>query len=101
MSGHAVFAMLICELHLPAARSLKEKRRVVRSLVDRLHKRFRVSIAETDHHDLHQRSQISIAVVEQGVGRLERLAQALRDAADDYADAIVTRWDLEIVEFEG
>ena len=93
--------MLICEMHLPAARSLKEKRRIVKSLIDRLHKRFRVSIAETDFHDLHQRCEVSVAVVEQSPSRLDRLVQSLRETADDYAEASIVRWDLEVVEFEG
>lgn len=93
--------MLICEIHLPAARSLKEKRRVLRSLVDRLHNRFRVSIAETDFHDLHQRAELSIAVVERGQARLERLLQGLRDTADTYQDAYVVRWETDFIEVEG
>ena len=36
----------VLELHLPYARDLKSKRRVVKSLVDRLHARFRISAAD-------------------------------------------------------
>lgn len=100
MSGQAVFAMLICEIHVPAARSLKEKRRVVKSLIDRMHRRFRVSIAETDFHDLHQRAQLSIAAVERTPARLDRLAQGLREAADAYQEASVVRWDIEQLEVD-
>jgi uncharacterized protein len=100
MSGQAAFAMLICEIHLPAARSLKEKRRVVKSLVERLHKRFRVSIAETDFHDLHQRAQISMALVDRSPSRLEARAEEMRDLAESYMEAMVVRWDLELVEVE-
>jgi len=94
------FAMLICELHLPAARSLKAKRRVVKGLIDRMHSRFRVSIAETDFHDLHQRTQISIAAVDGTPSRLERLLEDLRDLAERSDDALVVRWDVEWVESE-
>jgi uncharacterized protein YlxP (DUF503 family) len=100
MTDQAAFAMLVCEFHIPSARSLKEKRRVVKSLVDRLHTRFRVSIAETAFHDLHQRAQISIAAVERGPARLERLLAGLRDTVDSYQEAWVVRWDAEIAEVE-
>ena len=56
----------IFELHLPQSRSLKEKRKVVKSLIDRIHRRFRVSIAETDFHDLHQRTEMAIAAIVRG-----------------------------------
>ncbi len=62
------------ELHLPESRSLKDKRRVVKSLVERIHQRYRVSIAETDFHDLHQRAEISLAAVANGEGELEEAA---------------------------
>ena len=93
-----VFAMVSCELHIPAARSLKEKRRVVKGLVERLHRRFRVSIAETDFHDLHQRAQIGIAAVERSGSRVERLLLELRGAADAVDEAVVVRWDVEMME---
>jgi len=39
------------ELHLPASQSLKDKRRIVKSLKDRMHQKFGVSAAEVDHQD--------------------------------------------------
>ncbi len=44
-------------------RSLKEKRRVVSSLKDRVKARFNVSISEVDSQDLWQRSTLGIALV--------------------------------------
>lgn len=86
------------ELHLPQARSLKDKRRVVKSLVERLHQRHRVSVAETDHHDLHQRAEISIALVAQAESEAERLLADLRRTADGEVEALVTRWEPQILE---
>jgi uncharacterized protein YlxP (DUF503 family) len=50
-------------LSLPGCASLKEKRSVVRSLKDRLHARFRVSVSETGLQDVLARAQLSMAVV--------------------------------------
>jgi uncharacterized protein YlxP (DUF503 family) len=50
-------------LHLPGCTSLKAKRRIVRSLRDRLQSRFRVSAAETDFQDKWQKAEICVAVV--------------------------------------
>ena len=73
---------------------------MVKSLVERIERRFRVSIAETDFHDLHQRSQISMALVDRSPSRLEHLVDSIRDLADSYMDATVVRWDLELLEME-
>lgn len=51
------------ELHLPASQSLKDKRAVLKSLKDRLHQRFNVSVAETAHQDLWQRAELTASVV--------------------------------------
>ena len=71
------FAFAVCELHLPEARSLKEKRKVVRSLIDRIHRRCRVSVAETGYHDLHQRAEISVAAVHGDGRELDRLMASI------------------------
>src|SRR2546428_368362 len=55
--------MIVWELHLPACQSLKDKRTIVKSLKDRMHNRFNVSVAETAHHDLWQRAELTASVV--------------------------------------
>ena len=56
-------ATLQLDLHLPAARSLKAKRAVIRPLVEGLRHRYQVAVAETDHQDLWQRAQVAVAAV--------------------------------------
>src|SRR6266704_3447017 len=56
------------ELHLAACQSLKDKRHVLKSLKDRLHNRFNVSAAETAHHDLWQRAELTGNVRDPRVG---------------------------------
>jgi hypothetical protein len=50
-------------LHLPAARSLKEKRQTVKSLIARVRNDFNVSIAEVDAQDTWQRAVLGVACV--------------------------------------
>ncbi len=51
------------DLHLPACRSLKAKRAVLRPIVEGLRSRFRVSVAEVGDQELWQRANIGVAVV--------------------------------------
>ena len=51
------------ELHLPGAHSLKEKRSVLKSMKDRLHNTFNVSVAETGLHDSWQRAELTVCLV--------------------------------------
>ena len=66
------------ELEIYGAQSLKEKRSVVKSLKDRLHDRFNLSVAETGHHDLWQRAEITACVVATD----RRLADSVLSNAD-------------------
>lgn len=49
------------ELLLPGCTSLKAKRQVMRSIVDRTKARFNVSVAEIEYQDLWQRSALGVA----------------------------------------
>tara|TARA_Y100000588_G_scaffold79524_1_gene83151 strand:+ start:217 stop:498 length:282 start_codon:yes stop_codon:yes gene_type:complete len=57
--------VMTCELdlYLPDSRSLKDKRGVLKSLKERIHNRFSVSVAEVEQNDLWQRAVLGIAVV--------------------------------------
>ena len=91
-------SVTIFELHLPESRSLKQKRKVIKSLIERIHRRFRVSIGETDHHDLHQRSEISIAAVARSPAACQRLMDAVRDLIDSEPAAMLLDWDPQLLE---
>jgi uncharacterized protein YlxP (DUF503 family) len=87
-------------LHLPHVRDLKSKRRVVRALIDRIHSRHRVSVAETAHHDLHQRAEIGVAVVAAEAAEVERILGAVLEVADREVEAVVLDWQPTVVEEE-
>jgi len=58
-----IVGILTLEVAVAGAMSLKDKRRAVKSLKDRLAHRHNISIAETDFLDEHRRAEIGIAMV--------------------------------------
>ena len=58
-----VVGILRLTLHVQGASSLKDKRQVVRKVVDRLRSRFNVTVAEVGENDIWQRAVIGIAAV--------------------------------------
>ncbi len=58
-----LLGLLTIELYFPASQSLKEKRRLLSSLKERLKKRFNISLAEIDFQDTWQRAQLAAAYV--------------------------------------
>ena len=96
-----VVAISVFELHLPRSRSLKEKRRVVKSLTDRVHRRHRVSVAETDFHDLRQRAEIGVAAVSASRRQLEHQMDAIRRLIDEQQEAVLLGWEPQYLEAAG
>ena len=72
--------ILSVELHFPENDSLKGKRKYVKSAKAQLHERFGASVAEVDHHDLWQRSALTVACT----AREHRELQELLDAVVRY-----------------
>ena len=75
-----VVGVVTWELHLAGCQSLKDKRQILKSLKDRLHERFNVSVAETDHQDKWQRAELSLCVVSTD----RQHAQSVLSSADQF-----------------
>jgi len=93
-----IVAIARAELHLPASRSLKEKRQVIKSLVDRCHHRLRVSIAETGHQDLRQRAELGVALVHGNRGQAERILEQIHGMFEEQSEAQLLAWDDDYIE---
>ncbi len=80
--------------HLPGNDSLKGKRQVSRSVIDRLHQRFNVAAAEVDANDRHQTLVIGVACVSNDA----KHAGQVLDAAVQYVRGMHIDADLVDVE---
>ena len=69
--------ILAIHLHFPDNGSLKGKRKELSSLKAQLQRRFGAAVAETDHYDLWQRSELTAALVGNGITDLGNRAAAL------------------------
>src|SRR5512133_660291 len=88
-------------LHLPAPGSLKSKRHLVRSAIDRVKAKFNVSIAEVGENDLWQRSVIGVTAVGNDHGfvneTLDKVANFV--ASMHGGQLLLTGRDIEIVPY--
>ena len=73
MSTAGYVGILSAELHFPENGSLKGKRKELLSVKAQLQRRFGASVAEVDHHDLWQRSRVTLSCVARGHRELEEL----------------------------
>ncbi len=78
------------------ARSLKDKRMVIRSMRDRLG-RFNVAIAETAHQDVWQRAALAVVTVAASEALAERELTGVLDEIDRREPGLVIRSDIEFL----
>lgn len=82
-----VVGVLQFDLHVPWAESLKDKRRVVRSVKDRLHREHQVSVAEVGSLESHTLATLGLAVVSADGARAGRVLDGVTEKLRGLTDA--------------
>ena len=86
---------LTIHLRIPQSHSLKEKRKVISGIKDRLRQKFNISIAEIDDNDLWQSAVLGLAIV----GNERRFLESVLSQAENYLlsrpEVIVGQSELE------
>ena len=75
--GYSVF-----DIHVQNVHSLKEKRFVVRSVKDRIGRKFNVAVSETGDQDKWQRCELAVAAVAAERRSVERTLEGVRSLLD-------------------
>ena len=89
-----MIAYLTLEIRIEAARSLKDKRQVLRSLKDRLRAQFNIAVSELDATDLWQRATLGVVSIS---GSRDYL-RGLMDNVERAANRIANNAGAEIVD---
>jgi len=76
--------------YISHAASLKAKRNVCRSVIDKTRQRFNVAIAEVGTQDIHQTLTIGIAVVSGDTAHAQNSLDAIIRYMEEHADAELT-----------
>lgn len=83
-------------LLIEGAQSLKDRRQVVRSLVERLRHRFNVSVCEVDAQVVWQRATLGIAAVGREYGEVTDALEHIRRFIDESSDAELVDWSVNL-----
>ena len=90
-----VVGIFTIELHLPYCRSLKDKRKVIKSLKEKLRGRHNISLAEVDGQDTWQRSVLGLAAVADRRAALEALYETISREIESSIPGEITRTETE------
>lgn len=90
-----VVVLVTIKLQIPGAGSLKDKRQVVKSIIERIRSRTGASVAETDFQDVWQRAEIGAALLGTQQVLLEKQVNLIRRIIDDNSEAETTDFTVE------
>jgi uncharacterized protein len=86
-------------LHIPHARSKKDRRQVMNKLKDRVRSRFSVSLCEVGDTERHQVARLGLATVGRDSATCQRVLGNIRRMAETQADAVLTDFAAEITSY--
>lgn len=94
-----VIGTLVVRLHIPESHSLKDKRMVVRSIVERTRRTFNVAVAEVDDQDSWQAATLGVACVSADSRHADEMTQkVLRFLEEEgQGEALLTTTSFELV----
>ena len=84
-------------LRISWASSLKEKRMVVKSLIDRMKNKFNISVAEVEHQDNHKKAVIGFACVTNETSHANSIIDKVLDFVENNSEAEVEETFIEIL----
>ena len=85
------------ELRIPESASLKDKRRVIKSLKDRVQARFNVGIAEVDRLDDWQRATLGVAAVSKDAHMVDETLSKVVNWIEAHGEALVVDYEIDLV----
>jgi uncharacterized protein len=87
--------LLTFEVQLSYTHSLKEKRAVLQSLLNRLRRRFNVAVAEMDHQDVWQRALVGVVSISSSESLLESALREVLAESEKILGQDVANYNLE------
>jgi uncharacterized protein len=88
------------DLAIDSAQSLKDKRRVVRSIKDRLHRDHMVSVAEMEYLDVWNKAGLGLVACSRDATYLQGVLDAIVRKLETHPEARLEHYALDIVQAE-
>ena len=91
--------VMVCnlELHLWESSSLKDKRRILKSLKDRIRNGFNVAVAEVDSTDLWQSASLGVVTVSSGVRHANGILTRVVNLVESDVRIELVNCDMEVL----
>ncbi|TET63579.1 DUF503 domain-containing protein [Candidatus Aerophobetes bacterium] len=92
-----IIGILSLDVRVGSSNSLKDKRRVIKSLTTRIRNSFNVSISEVNCQDLWQRSELGVAFLTTDVRFAQSVLNRIVDFVERHRDITLIDSKIEII----
>jgi len=88
----------VCTVYLsvPESQSLKDKRQVIRSLIDQIKNRFNIAVAEVGELDMHQRSVVGLVSISNNSRHLNQMLSRVIKFIESIRLAVLTDYEIDL-----
>lgn len=92
-----IIGICTCEIYIFNANSLKSKRSVVKSIIEKSKNRFNISIAEVGENDKWQKSIIAFSTISNDQRLVEETIEKVINFFDSYSEIEIININREIL----
>ena len=85
-------------MRLHGCRSLKEKRKIIKSFISRIRNTFNVSVAEIGLHDMYQRAEVGFVLAGNDTAVVNSKVDKVLNFADNLGLAEILDSEIEIIQ---
>ncbi len=89
-----IIGLLTLEIYIPYSHSLKEKRKTLNKIKDRLKKKFNIAFAELEYLNKWQRSKIGLVTLNTQKGMIERVFQKIIREIEENIEGEILQKDI-------
>ncbi|MDK2820825.1 MAG: uncharacterized protein PWP31_790 [Clostridia bacterium] len=82
---------------IAGSKSLKDKRRVLKSIITRLHNRFNIAVAEVGHQDSRQEAEIGVACISNEAAHADKILAAVMRFLEAEGEIELLTYNTELI----
>ena len=89
-----IIGLLTLEIYIPYSHSLKEKRKTLNKIKDRIKKKFNIAFAELEYLNKWQRSKIGLVTLNTQKGMIEKVFQKIIREIEENIEGEILQKDI-------
>jgi uncharacterized protein len=97
IGGSVTVGILKLHISIDGANSLKEKRKVLKSIIDRLRSRFNISVAEVGYNEIWKNALIGVTCISNNKRHVDRIMAGVVNFVENDGRIVLVDFSNEII----